>query len=133
MTNTTEERAFPFLSTLKEELEPTAEPTNLLTCKIKKAFKLKDGTDVPVGISVGCEFKDARLHTFVVHFSGKKIRFPYRLASKYLTRFKPEPSMRALEKMSNDGVVTTPLGARTEPDGHGPNGEPSWLLVMGLI
>ena len=57
----------------------------------------------------------------------------YANASKYLSKFKPQPSMRSLEKMSSDGIVTTPLGSRVEPDGVGQYGDPSWLMVVGVI
>lgn len=43
------------------------------------------------------------------------------------------PSLNKLEKMSNDGVCTTVTGCRVEPDGTGPDGSSSWLLVMGVI
>jgi len=51
----------------------------------------------------------------------------------YFNGFKKVPSIKALEKMSNDAIVTTPTGHRVEPDGYGPDGLPSWLLVMGVI
>ena len=41
------------------------------------------------------------------------------------------PSQRKLEHMLYDGVATTPTGFRVEPDGHGPDGSPSWLLFFG--
>lgn len=43
------------------------------------------------------------------------------------------PSMNALERWSEDGVAKSVLGARVEPDGHGPDGEPSWMLALGMI
>lgn len=43
------------------------------------------------------------------------------------------PSVRTMEKWQNDGYCKTIFGARTEPDGTGPDGEPSWMLAMGLI
>jgi hypothetical protein len=54
-------------------------------------------------------------------------------AHKYFKGFKAPPSERALWKMSDDGIATTPIGNRTEPDGYGPKGDPSWLIVLGLI
>ena len=47
--------------------------------------------------------------------------------------FKKMPSMKALERMTNDGIVTTVTGERVEPDGYGSDGSPSWLLVLGVI
>lgn len=43
------------------------------------------------------------------------------------------PSLRTLEKWSNDGVARTVDGQRIEPDGTASNGAPSWLLVVGVI
>jgi hypothetical protein len=43
------------------------------------------------------------------------------------------PSMATMEKWSNNGIVKSVFGAWVEPDGHGPDGEPSWLLTMGII
>jgi hypothetical protein len=49
------------------------------------------------------------------------------------TKFSKPPSLRKLERESNDGVCTTVTGKRVEPDGIGDDGSPSWLLVMGVI
>ena len=51
---------------------------------------------------------------------------------KFSTFFKP-PVVRTMEKWSNDGVAHTVTGKRCEPDGHGPDGSPSWLLALGMI
>jgi len=47
--------------------------------------------------------------------------------------FSAMPSMNRLEKMSNDGIVTTATGKRVEPDGFAEDGSASWLLVLGVI
>jgi hypothetical protein len=52
---------------------------------------------------------------------------------KYFKGFHKMPSLRTLEKQANDAVVTTPTGHRVEPDGYGPDGIPSWLLILGVI
>ncbi len=44
--------------------------------------------------------------------------------------FFKEPSLRTLEKWSSDGIAKSVTGHRVEPDGYGPDGSPSWLLVM---
>ncbi len=43
------------------------------------------------------------------------------------------PTVATLEKWNDEGVCKTIFGERTEPDGHGPSGAPSWLLFMGMI
>lgn len=44
-----------------------------------------------------------------------------------------EPSIKTLEKWSNDGVAKATDGCRVEPDGTCPHGKESWLLKLGLI
>jgi hypothetical protein len=43
------------------------------------------------------------------------------------------PSVNTLERWSFDGVAKSVTGKRCEPDGHGDDGSPSWLLVLGMI
>lgn len=54
-------------------------------------------------------------------------------AHQWLTKFTKMPTMRTLEKYSWDGIAKTVIGEKTEPDGFGPTGAPSWLLVVGII
>jgi hypothetical protein len=54
-------------------------------------------------------------------------------ASKSFTGFRNVPGQRRLNDMVLDSVATTITGQRTEPDGYGADGSPSWLLVLGLI
>ena len=48
-------------------------------------------------------------------------------------KFTAPPSISTLEKWERDGFCKTVTGEKTEPDGYGSNGAPSWLLVMGVI
>lgn len=98
--------------------------------QVKKQFKNKRGDVFPEGATVVCEFRDSSVRVIL---DDTAVAMPYQVASKFLTKFKPAPSMKALEKMTYDSIATTPLGSRTEPDGHGIYGEPSWLIAMGLI
>lgn len=43
------------------------------------------------------------------------------------------PDVEALEEWAHDTVCETPTGDTVEPDGYGPDGAPSWLLILGLI
>ena len=52
---------------------------------------------------------------------------------KYVRGVGKPPGLRVLEKMSEQGVATTPTGYRVEPDGFGADGSPSWLIVLGFI
>jgi hypothetical protein len=49
-------------------------------------------------------------------------------------KFKKMPTMRTLQKWEwEGGYCETVTGFRTEPDGHGPDGSPSWMLIAGII
>lgn len=109
---------------LKEMLESG------FTVKVKKEFKNRRGDVFPEGATVTCEFRDSSVR---VTLGDAAVVMSYQAASKFLTKFKPAPSMKTLEKMTYDGVATTPLGSRTEPDGYGIYGEPSWPIALGLI
>lgn len=43
------------------------------------------------------------------------------------------PSWHTLESAVTDGVCESVTGDNVEPDGHGPDGAPSWLLALGMI
>lgn len=43
------------------------------------------------------------------------------------------PSAETLREWESNGIAETPTGYEVEPDGHGPDGSPSWFLVLGLI
>jgi len=43
------------------------------------------------------------------------------------------PSVEDMTEWLTDGQCETPSGDEVEPDGHGPDGAPSWLLALGLI
>jgi hypothetical protein len=53
-------------------------------------------------------------------------------ASKRFTGINKCPTMKTLEKYS-DCISKSVVGEKVEPDGFGPTGAPSWLLVLGLI
>ena len=65
--------------------------------------------------------------------TGRVLKSRVETAYQSFTGFRKPPGMNSLTRMMNDGISTTPTGKRTEPDGHGDDGSPSWLLVMGLI
>lgn len=43
------------------------------------------------------------------------------------------PTIKTMERWSNDGVAKATDGCRCEPDGSCQHGKQSWLLVLGLI
>jgi len=94
----------------------------------------KDGVVIPSGTPLWVYFTENKLNFLVFDYQGKTRATRVELAYKtFGSKFKKAPSMKSLERMSNDGVVTTPLGERTEPDGFGPSGAPSWFMVLGYI
>ena len=55
-------------------------------------------------------------------------------AARYIHYFGGRvPSEKTLEKWVDEGWARTITGHKTEPDGNGPDGSPSWLIVLGLI
>lgn len=94
--------------------------------KTQKPITLKDGSILPVGLKVTfIPNKDSRC---LVHSPVHPEPLQVRITSAFKA-----PSMKQLEKWSYDSICKTPTGKRTEPDGHGSDGSPSWLMVYGLI
>ena len=48
-------------------------------------------------------------------------------------QIKSLPTLQTLDKWSRDCVCSTPTGHMVEPDGIGPDGVPSWLVILGVI
>ncbi len=97
--------------------------------EIKVKQKLANGTKtenvivLPVGST--CEFVEPSM---LCHVSHEGIVYKVRASSAFKA-----PSIRQLEKWSNDGVCKSIGGNTTEPDGWSHDGSPSWLLAMGMI
>ena len=96
------------------------------TPKTQKAIKLKDGTTLQSGLPVS--FIEGKDRICQVHSPAHAAPVLVRITSAFKV-----PSVSTLERYSFDGVCKTPTGQRTEPDGYGIDGSPSWLLVMSLI
>lgn len=115
----------------KKELGVTASG---ITSKAKIDLKWKDGTVTPAGTPLHIDFCDIRAGRIYV-IDGDRV-YQTGLANKAHERFtgiNKVPGLRTLEKYSYDGIAKTVTGERTEPDGYGSNGAPSWLLVVGVI
>jgi hypothetical protein len=61
------------------------------------------------------------------------VNIAMRQANKYGFSLEDVPSIEELEEMMSDCYCDTPDGCAVEPDGHCPHGQPSWLIIMGLI
>lgn len=98
----------------------------------------KDAINIPIGTHLELFFSEKNHAKAVfIHNGIRRALLVSNLhASVKATNgvsFRKAPSLAALERQSNDGVCTTVTGHRVEPDGFGPDGSPSWLLVMGVI
>lgn len=100
--------------------------------KTKIELKNKRGDVIPIGSSVKVEFLPSD-DKIAILFGDVRVHLSLVNAHKVLPKFSKPPSDKAMEKMGNDGVCTTPTGHRTEPDGYGPDGSPSWMKVMGFM
>jgi len=124
--------------------EAVEELTESKKGSLKKDVRLKNGDVIPKGTKVQIDFREARNDTVALmktSWRGKSnsdyMKEPLKVRITGLhamvTGFNKPPSEKRLWKMMDDAVATTPTGKRTEPDGHGPDGSPSWMLVLGLI
>jgi hypothetical protein len=106
----------------------------IINSEIKEEVKLKSGESIPKGEKVQISFISDGMGIEIFSPSLKrKIKMYSKSAHKYFTKFSKPPSMKTMEEWMYDDVAKTVTGHRTEPDGHGPDGSPSWLLVLGLI
>ena len=51
----------------------------------------------------------------------------------WCSKIKSLPSLATLDKWQNDSICETVTGDTVEPDGHGPDGAPSWLVALRMI
>jgi len=93
----------------------------------KPPVTIKAGTQIEVHFS---ETIPTRL--FIKH-DDRLLRIRLADAHTKVTGINKMPGLKTLEKYSFDSVAKTVTGHRTEPDGYGPDGSPSWLLVFGII
>lgn len=102
-----------------------------------RRLNYKNDVEIPVGTALTIFFNETVPSLAVFEHNGvtratRVSRLFETVKGKGVT-FKKPPGMAALERMTNDGVVTTVTGRKTEPDGYGDDGSPSWLLVIGVI
>jgi len=97
------------------------------TIKTIRALKLKnEDTVIPQGTELVFVRHSEMPTVGVFSFNGRELKMRYRAVIK-------NPTIRSLEKWSIGGICKSVFGAKVEPDGYGPTGEPSWLLAMGMI
>lgn len=101
-----------------------------------REIKFKNGLVIPVGTKLSVTFVAGQT---IANLSGGTaggvpVTLKLRCSSlpRYFSKFK-EPSLKTMEKWSDDGVAKSMLGKRVEPDGYDDEGSPSWMLVVGVI
>lgn len=96
------------------------------TIKAIKDLTLKDGTIIPKGTPLHFIRHGEMPTVGIWSVNGVERKMRYRSIIK-------QPSINTLQRWDEDGICNTVFGEKTEPDGYGPEGEPSWLLAMGMI
>ena len=88
---------------------------------------------IPKGSAVLYWFTEGDNDCVRIQFDGKEKTMSICSAAKKLTGFTAAPSVNTMSKWIDDGIARSVTGKRVEPDGHGEDGSPSWLLVLGFI
>jgi hypothetical protein len=99
--------------------------------RVKKNIKTKAGIEFHAGENGRVEFPSDSMIRFIRVSDGAAFHVRTIFAANVITGIGKVPN---IERLSEDsGTCATPSGYRVEPDGHGPDGSPSWLLVLGVI
>lgn len=113
---------------------PEANPIHLAAAKTYAAardLKWKDGTVLKARTPVTVTYR-GDLFAVLGH-DGLQHTTKVKNLPAILKGYPKAPSLATLQKWADDLVSMTPTGVRVEPDGYGPDGSPSWLLVMGWL
>lgn len=97
--------------------------------KLKKDIKLKDGTTFTKGESVAVTWENSQA---IATIGARTFKISSKSLARTVSGFRI-PSVATLERWSDEGYCLTVTGQKTEPDGHGSDGSPSWLLALGMI
>lgn len=103
------------------------------TYTLKKEIKFKDGTIFPANSKI-CFSSVENSTTLCSIYLEKDPTKSYKIKWLSFVQFCgiKIPSMNQLHKYS-DGISKSITGYKVEPDGYGPDGAPSWLIVLGYI
>jgi hypothetical protein len=113
----------------------------MLIKKTKIPIKLSNGQIIPRGTKCEIEFTPAFRYRYmlvtpksnlVLNLQGRDYaRLGIKNAHKYFgAPFTKPPSIATLQKWDAAGIARTVTGHKTEPDGTGPDGSPSWMLIL---
>lgn len=90
---------------------------------------------VPVGVKVDVYWSEKNPSRVYFEYGGHiRATRTAKMKDTFYGKFSKMPSPRTLEKWEwEGGYCLTVTGHKTEPDGFGPDGSPSWMLVAGII
>lgn len=114
-----------------------SENENTFTATLSRDITTKKGVTLYKGNHMACDFSP--INGLYDRFrctdkNGQVFVVRYESAHNMLLGFKPCPSISTLERqVSTRGMCATPLGKMTDMDGTGVAGEPSWMLVLGVV
>lgn len=103
----------------------------MISGKLIKNVTLKDGTTYDKGISGEVHFDLKNPSYCALVLNGRSISARSSVALTLIG--KKAPTVKTMEKWSFDGVAKSVGNKSVEPDGWDPNGNPSWLLILGYI
>lgn len=92
-------------------------------------------TIIPKGTRLILEFREGSPELVTCAMpDGNKFNVAANRAKTYFgAPFTPEPSLKTLERWSDDGIARSLTGGKCEPDGFSTDGAPAWLLALGLV
>ena len=89
---------------------------------------------IPAGTRVHIDFSPKKWSgSMFVHFGDTVIIASISTANKWIKAISKPPTINTLEKRQWNGISKSVTGHKVEPDGYGPDGSPSWELVVGII
>ena len=117
------------------KLEKKLSAPKSVTTKVALNFTKDAATacTIPAGTKLDIYFSEVSLNRIYFDYNGSLRAMTITNAHKYVTGFSKSPTLPTLERWSNDGYCKTATGDKTEPDGYGMDGCPSWMMVLGLI
>jgi len=120
-----------------ETIKPTHKLSAPKQVKAKKDMTWSKNPEtacvIPAGTSLTVYFSQVNPSRIYFDYNGHLRALSCQQAHNNITGINKCPSINTLNKWSMDGVAKTLTGQRTEPDGYGIDGSPSWLLAIGVI
>ena len=119
------------------DIKPTHKLSAPKQVKTKKEMTWSKNPESACVISAGTAltiyFSQTNPSRIYFEFGGHLRAIKCHQAYNNITGVNKCPSTQTLNKWIMDGVAKTVTGQRTEPDGYGCDGAPSWLLAIGVI